>query len=168
MKLETTSLREESELFQDALDEFSKEPLATDGSRSHQSVNDEDDEALRETDDVVADPFAFKQSHLREILSLIRVRKLSISTDFGKVIGRTELVMRDILSRSSIQYEQEQTTYENNLLISKMILGDHLRRTGAVAGSINIDGFVAGWSLLIIWSIVSFEYCCRAAFVPIH
>ncbi len=146
--METTSFKEESEKFVDALEEFPEDASLHSVDRQHSQDDHVDDEPHLDRQDAM-DPFALRVSHLIQIASLVRLRKLCVETDFGKVIGKTELVLSDLFSRANTYYDKPQS-YELDFFTSSVVMGDNMRRSGVLGGSMEFEGLTAGIFCVLI------------------
>lgn len=122
----------------DAVEELDiLQPAALDSRPTNDMFEDTrlDDEPYTFRDD----PFVFNKSHLSQIATLCHIRKLSVETDLGKVIGKTELTLQEFKARGNALYENSRN-YDVDIATDTILLGDGMKRTGVVGGSLKFNG----------------------------
>jgi hypothetical protein len=143
-------VREESELFVDAVEDPDaplSQPLQDPEVNARHDV-DEDAAILNDDDsqDEMSfrdDPLIFNKSHLSQVMSLFYLRRMKIETDFGKVIGKTDLVLHELVSRGTASYDAGRK-YDLEVLTQKIALSDGMQHTGVLGGLVELEGVSAG------------------------
>jgi hypothetical protein len=103
---------------------------------SHAVLSNSYDDGLDEVD--------IEQKYgIATIYCIANISRLKLDTDFGKVIGRTEVVMSNMLARGIVLYDTPRT-YFCNMHIDDITAGDQLKRLGLLGGSLSLSNILGG------------------------
>ena len=113
------------------------------GDDNEYSDEEDDDNGELNTSEGLSESRLASTVQLTQIISIFNVNQLKLETDFGKVIGRTELVMREFGTHGVVTYDTPRV-YLIHALVGDITISDKLRRLGVLGGTVQLAGVTVG------------------------